>query len=164
MRPVKSILRALRRKGETKHRGKKVVKKPLLAVAKIMAVPGGFTFLGEGYIPARTGTGLRYPKPKKGNGEEVRKARNQRKKQRKDWPIRGFSHDSSGKIAPEHIYPSVRAAHEAAGKGDYTHTRWNGRLHQCKPEREAKAKKGQEVHTEKKGGHSVRDRRSVKLS
>ena len=162
MRPVKSILRRLRRKGETKHKGSRVVKKPLVAVARIIRIPNGYTFLGEGYIPVREGTGLRYPKPKKGNKAEMAKARNQRKKQRQDWPLGSLQHDTSVKPSPENVFPSVRAAHQAAGKGNYTHTRWNGKLTQCKPER--KAKKPSEGEVEKKGTHEVRDRRKVKLS
>lgn len=137
-----SKLRNLRRKGEiasnvglNPFRRKEVT--PQRGIARIFLGPNGYVFVNEAFIPQQNRPPLKYPVAKKGNAEEVRKARNLRKKHNRRGPARPFH---LPKIPQEQtVYPSLEAAHQAAAKARFKWTRWNGRLRKCKYQDASKA-------------------------
>lgn len=137
-----SKLRNLRRKGEieakvgiTPFRRKQET--PQGGVARIFRGPHGFVFVNEHFIPPNDRPALAYPVKKKGNTEEVRKARNLRKKHNRSAPARTFL---LPKIPTDQaVFPSLEAAHQAAAKARFKWTRWNGKLRKCKYQADSKA-------------------------
>ena len=119
------------------------------SVAKIIRTPNGFVIVSEKFFPRFKGNlTLIYPHGEKTPKKVFSKARNLRKKQRhnpshilavmtaKATPIHELFRRN-----PTHVHLSKRAAHQAATEANYSHTRWNGKLQQCKSKRTSEERK-----------------------
>ena len=144
-----SIRRFLRRiKGEHIDKGDTIVRSNQPhSVAKIIRTPNGFAIVGEKFIPHFKGnlTPI-YPHGEKTPKKVFSQARNLRKRLRRNpshtlhvmatEAIRERLHRN-----PSHVHPSRRAAHQAATEANYSHTRWNSKLQQCKSKRTSEERK-----------------------
>ena len=119
------------------------------SVAKIIRTPNGFVIVGEKFFPRNKGNAsLIYPYGEKTTKKVFRQARNLRKRQRHNP-----SHISAVMTAeatpthelfrrnPTHVHLSKQDAHQAATEANYSHTRWNGKLQQCKSKRTSEERK-----------------------